>query len=406
MSNTRIFLISIIAAMIGGLIVFSGLTYAGYQKTSADQTQNPSSSIKTTGTDSTLDPQPQGTFASVSDATLLPSGDREEQIVQKVYEDVSPSVVHITTVSYAYDFWRSSLVPQKGTGSGVIVDSKGYILTNFHVVSNALTNKAELYVIFANGESEEAEIVGYDQISDLAVIKLKNDLSIALPVAPLGDSDKLKVGSRAIAIGNPFGLSGTCTVGFISALNRTVNVGNEQLEGMIQTDATINPGNSGGPLINSSGQVIGINSVIFSQSGGSEGIGFAIPINTARQILNDLITYGKVRRPYLGVETFPVLSTLAAYFKLPVTEGLMIQSVEPGSPAAIAGLKGGTQAVVFRQYRIYIDGDIIVSLNGEKVVNPIEFDRQIQKMKIGDTINLEIYRGSKKMEMKIVLEKK
>jgi S1-C subfamily serine protease len=402
MSNTRIFLLTIFAAVIGGLIVFSGMTYAGFQRASADQSQNPSSDVRTTGTDA--DSNPQGSFASASDSILPPSGDREEQIVQKIYEDVSPSVVHITTVSYAYNFWRSSLEPQKGTGSGCIVDSKGYILTNFHVVSNALTNKAELFVTFANGESEEAEIVGYDQISDLAVIKLKNDLGSALPVAPLGDSDKLKVGGRAIAIGNPFGLSGTCTVGFISALNRTVNVGTEQLEGMIQTDATINPGNSGGPLINSSGQVIGINSVIFSQSGGSEGIGFAIPINAARQILGDLIQYGKVRRPYLGAETFPVLSTLATYFKLPVTEGLLIQSVEPGSPAAKAGLKGGTQAVEFRHYRIFIDGDIIVSLNGEKVTNPMEFERLIQKMKIGDSVKLEVYRGNKKIEMQIVLE--
>ncbi|MCD6218557.1 trypsin-like peptidase domain-containing protein [bacterium] len=400
MSIKKLFLLIFLSAVMGGTVAVVGLNYLIFTNIAND---SPSANQ----TAANLEPDSTIPTAQPVDNNIrleYPQVDTEEKIVQSIYQDVSPAVVHITTVRYAYNFWRGDLIPQKGTGSGVVVDSKGYILTNFHVIRNALTSRGELYVTFSNGESEEATVVGYDEISDMAVIKLKEEPHESLPVASLGDSDKLKVGSRAVAIGNPFGLSGTCTVGFISALNRTIKINNQELEGMIQTDATINPGNSGGPLINSYGEVIGINSAIFSQSGGSEGIGFAIPINIARQVMNDLIQYGKVRRPYLGVETFPVVSTLASYLNLPVTEGLLIQRVEPGSPAYKAGLKGGDSAVAFRQFRIFIGGDIIVAVNGEKITTPMEFQKIIRKMEIGDKVTLAIYRGDKKMKVEIELE--
>lgn len=395
MSIKKLFLMIFLSAVMGGTVAVVGLNYLIFTNIAND---SPSANHAPDSTIPTAQP--------VADNSRFkyPHVDTEEQIVQSIYQDVSPAVVHITTVRYDYNHWRGALVPQKGTGSGVVVDSKGYILTNFHVIRNALTSRGEMYVTFSNGESEEAVIVGYDEISDLAVIKLTEEPHESLPVAPLGDSDKLKVGSRAVAIGNPFGLSGTCTVGFISALNRTIRINKQELEGMIQTDATINPGNSGGPLINSYGDVIGINSAIFSQSGGSEGIGFAIPINIARQVMNDLIQYGKVQRPYLGLDTFPVLSTLAAYLNLPVTEGLLIQRVVPGSPAYKAGLRGGDTAVAFRLVRMFTGGDIIVAVNGEKVTNPIEFQKIIRKMEIGDKVTLDIYRGKKKMKVEVELE--
>ena len=406
MSIKKLFLIIFLSAVMGGTVAVVGLNYLiftniGNDTPSATQTavnHEPDSNIPTA--------QP----AAVTSEFDYPHVDIEEKIVQRIYKDVSPAVVHVTTVLYPLGYWRGVIEPQKGTGSGVVVDSRGYILTNFHLIRNALDRQGELasqgeiYVTFLNGESEEATIVGFDEITDLAVIKLKEEPHESLPVASLGDSDAIKVGSRAIAIGNPFGLDGTCTVGFISALNRTIRINNKEHEGMIQTDATINPGNSGGPLINSSGDVIGITSAMLSKSGGSQGIGFAIPINIARQVKNDLIQYGKVRRPYLGLTTFPVFSTLALYQKLPVTEGVLIQRVTPGSPAYKNGLRGGEKIVAFRQWRIVVGGDIIVAMNGEKITNSILFEKRIRKMEIGDKVVLDIYRGNKKMQVEIELE--
>jgi S1-C subfamily serine protease len=401
MSIKKLFLLIFLSAVMGGTVAVVGLNYLIFTNIASDSP----SAIQTVATHETDATTP--TAQPVADNTRFeyPHVDTEEQIVQSIYKDVSPSVVHITTMRYDYNHWRGALVPKKNTGSGVVVDSKGYILTNFHVIRNALTSRGEMYVTFSNGESEEAVVVGFDEISDMAVIKLKEEPHESLPVAPLGDSDKLKVGSRAIAIGNPFGLYGTCTVGFISALNRTIKINNQELEGIIQTDATINPGNSGGPLINSYGDVIGINSAILSQSGGSEGIGFAIPINIAKQVMNDLIQYGKVQRPYLGLGgTFSVTPILSTYLKLAVSEGLLIQRVDLGSPAYKAGLRGGDRAVAYRGYKIFIGGDIIVAVNGEKVTNPMEFQKIIRKMEIGDKVTLDIYRGDKKIKVEIELE--
>ena len=414
MSTRKLFVIIFLSAIMGGIVAVMGMNYLvlgkvmdGLKKSvqglpaasQQDEGQTSYNSSSTGGVQSHLIANSPGG----SSLTTTP----EEQTVEDIYFRLSPAVVHITTVQQVYDFWHGVLIPQKGTGSGVLIDKDGYILTNNHVIEPALTQKGELYITYPNGESEEATIIGTDSISDIAVIKLKNKPNTNFPFAKLGDSDKIKVGAMAIAIGNPFGLEGTCTVGIISALNRTIEVGNgEQLEGMVQTDATINPGNSGGPLINSSGEVIGITSIILSKSGGSEGLGFAIPINAAKKIMNDLMKFGKVKRPYLGASTFPVLSTLAAYLELPVKEGLLVQQVEPNSPAFKAGLIAGDRAVVFRQFKIFVGGDIIVGLNGEKVTNPMEFEKAIRKMEIGDKIVLDIMRGSRKIKVNVTLETK
>jgi S1-C subfamily serine protease len=404
MSTGKLFIVIFLSAVIGGTVAVMGLNSLVIGKV-IDKIHSSSPDSKNVNESNSQIQGAAGTqvkFAGASAAGI--TRDSEEEIVEKIYEALSPSVVHITTVRYAYDFWVGALVPQKGTGSGVIVDKDGHILTNHHVIEPALSRNGEIFVTFADGEIEEATVIGFDEISDLAVVKLKNKPSKTLPNATLGDSDKVKVGSRAIVIGNPFGLSGTCTVGVISALNRTVYVDNQELEGMIQTDATINPGNSGGPIINSSGEVIGIASTMLTQSGGSEGIGFAIPINIIKKIMQDLISFGKVRRPYIGIKTFPVVATLAAYLNLPVNEGLLVQQVEFNSPASKAGLKGGEQAVAFRQFKIYIGGDIITHLNGEKVTNPLEFDKAIRKMEIGDKVVLDIIRNNKKMKIEVTLE--
>lgn len=404
----------------GGVVSLIGMNYLFFDREvsasdnslihqtsgAAEQTDNQGSDVFEKGEDQF------GLSATQAGGVIKPSNDSNEDMIKRIYQALSPAVVNITTTQYAIDIWSMNLIPQKGAGSGVIVDKNGYILTNYHVIEPALSSNprgkaGEIFVTLSNGEGGEASVVGYDEISDLAVIKLKNDAIGTLPVAPLGDSDDLQVGAFAMAIGNPFGLTSTCTAGIISSLNRTIPVrNNEEMEGLIQTDATINPGNSGGPLINSKGQVVGITSVILSKSGGSDGIGFAIPINHAQNVMDDLIKYGIVQRPYMGIGTFPVGATLAKYADLSVTEGLIVQYVLPGSPGEKAGLKAGTKAVAFRQYRIYIDGDIITSLNGEKMNNPLEFQKRIRKMKIGDKAVLEIVRNGKQMRIEVTLEAK
>ena len=412
MSTSKLFIVIFLSAVMGGVAAVMGMNYLvlgkaidGFKiptrEASAVNKQNEGQS----STDSSSVNGAQSQFISSGLGGTLPAS-REEEIVENIYQRLSPAVVHITTRQEVYDFWRGVLVPQEGTGSGVLIDSNGLILTNNHVIEPALTQKGQLFVTYPNGESEEATIVGTDAISDVAVIKLKNKPNVNFPTAKLGDSDKIRVGAMAVAIGNPFGLDGTCTVGIISALNRTIKVDEQEIEGMIQTDATINPGNSGGPLINSSGEVIGITSIILSRSGGSEGLGFAIPINEAKKIMTDLMKFGKVRRPYLGASTFPVVPILTTYLNLPVKEGLLVQQVEFGSPAYKAGLKAGDQLVGFRNYRIYVGGDIILALNGEKTKNPMEFDKAIRKMEIGDKIVLDVMRGNKKIKVDVTLEAK
>ena len=404
MTTTKIIFAIFLSAILGGVVAVVGFNYV-----------NNNNIIKTApAIADTYDPENTDLFAQADRMRGNKPGigpgfgvsytDTEEEIVQSIYEKVSPSVVNITTRSISYDP-RRHRIQEEGKGSGVVVDKNGYILTNFHVVRNSLSRGGELYVTFSDGESEEGEIIGYDVISDLAVIKLKDSTSRILPVAPFGNSDSLMVGSRAIAIGNPFGFSGTCTVGVISALNRTVEVSKTQIvEGLIQTDATINPGNSGGPLINSSGEVIGINSVIYSKTGSNVGLGFAIPINDAKKIMEDLIQYGKVYRPYTGIITFPFGPSLAEVLNLPVRKGLFVHSVEPDSPASKMGIKGGVTTYSIGGYGVKADGDIITALNGEQVSNPYDFQKRIFKMNIGDKIVLDIVRGKEKLQVEIILE--
>lgn len=327
----------------------------------------------------------------------------EEKIFTEVYKKVSPSVVHVSTVQYYRNFFFQ-IVPQEGTGSGFIISKDGLILTNNHVIFGA----QELTVRLINGKEYSATLVGADDMTDLAVLRVENVEIKPEWVAELGNSDKLQVGQRAIAIGNPFGFDSTITVGVISALNRPLTVDQITYENMIQTDASINPGNSGGPLINSSGEVIGINTVIYSRSGGSQGVGFAIPINIAKKISDDLIKYGRVRRPSLGFQGLTLLPNLARALGLSVDHGVLVQKVEPGSAAAEAGLQGGRNIVIlrdaFRQYSFYNDGDVIVELNGKRVDEISRLADQIRRMEIGTTVTLKVIRGGREVLLTMVLK--
>ncbi len=323
-----------------------------------------------------------------------------DEAVTRAYQRVSPSVVHITSTVLKRGFFFE-IIPQRGTGSGIIVSQDGYILTNNHVIENA----DQIEVTLSTGEKYQAELVGSDPANDIAVIRILNPPP-NLPVAPLGDSSNLHVGEFVIAIGNPFGLDRTATLGIISSLNRSIR--SEEgyiMHGLIQTDASINPGNSGGPLVNLLGEVVGINTAILTTSGGSIGIGFAIPINKAKAIMQEIIRKDREieRRPWLGIRGITVTEELATVLNLPVKEGAMIVEVVPGSPADKAGLRAGQIQVIYRGYVLTIGGDIIIAIDGEKVDSMEKLVEIISKKKVGQEIEITFVRGGEVMKTRAKL---
>ncbi|WP_456475314.1 S1C family serine protease [Candidatus Pyrohabitans sp.] len=305
----------------------------------------------------------------------------QEEVVTRIFEETLPSVVHITTERNTTGF--SHPVPIEGTGTGIIVREDGYILTNDHVVSNA----SSIIVVLHTGEEYAAELVGTDPMTDIAVIKISAQ---NLKPAKLGDSSQLKPGQLAIAIGNPFRFDNTVTVGVISALNRTIEASKGyKIRNIIQTDAAINPGNSGGPLINSRGEVIGINSAIFSTSEGFQGIGFAIPINTAKEVAKSIIEKGKVIRPWMGITGVDLTPQLAEKLNLSITQGAIVIDVTPGSPAEEAGLRGSEGIPGEKDFRL---GDIIVEMAGMPIRNMDDVINGVLMHSIGDTIEVKYYR--------------
>jgi putative serine protease PepD len=322
----------------------------------------------------------------------------EEQINVRVYRQASPAVANIATRAVEYDFFMDP-VPVEGAGSGFVIDPRGYILTNFHVVQQADT----IEVVLGDQSRFPAKFVGADQRNDVALLKIDPKGRTLVPL-PLGDSSTLQVGQRVLAIGNPFRFQSTLTTGVVSALGRTVQTSETTfIDEAIQTDAAINRGNSGGPLINSHGEAIGINSAIYTPSGTTAGIGFAIPINTAKMIAHDLIAEGRVHRAYLGVRTVPVNDWLAQALDLPVQEGLLIEQAPRGGPAERAGLRGGDRAVLAGMQKLLVGGDLIVAIDDQKMSSELDMNRVLNHKRPGDTVNVAIYRGGKKMDVKVVL---
>ena len=306
---------------------------------------------------------------------------RNTPVVQAVKKS-GPAVVGITNKAYAKDYFNRTVQTGEGIGSGVIFDSRGYIVTNFHVIDGA----SELIVSLADGRSFPAQLVGGDPATDLAVVKIE---ATDLPVAILGDSDTLQIGEPAIAIGNPLGLEfqGTVTVGVISALKRTIDFGDRQFN-LIQTDAAINPGNSGGALINAAGELIGINSAKIAVSG-VEGIGFAIPINAAQPILKALMENGKVSRPYLGAGLLDQQSAARYGYQLPVGKGRLVGSLVAGGPAQKAGIQ---------------PGDILLSVSGQEVGGISKLRKILETSQIGDVVSVEISRNGQLKRLEVRLE--
>ena len=331
----------------------------------------------------------------ITEAAGGTSLDDEEQNNIGVYHKNIGSIVNITSRAVAYDFFYG-LVPQEGQGSGFIIDKEGHILTNYHVIADARQVKVTLH----NGSSYPATVIGTDRAHDLAVIQIKVP---NLPAMVLGDSRNLQVGQKVYAIGNPFGLSGTMTRGIVSSIRQVREPDGMTIEDAIQTDASINPGNSGGPLLNWHGEVIGINTMIASSVGQSAGIGFAIPINTAKAVLNDLVTLGRVRRPALGVRTIPITPELAEQMGFASDFGLLVLQVAPGGAADRAGLRGGTERAYIGNSAIMLGGDLIVAIDGEKVEDQQDYAQVMNNHRAGDTVRVSFYRGKKKMEVAVTL---
>ena len=325
--------------------------------------------------------------ANISD----PSAVSDEQNNIEVYRSLSPGVAFINTTSMTQDFW-GDVQEGKGSGSGSVIDNNGDILTNYHVIEGA----QKLTVSFGGEKTYPATVVGGDPDTDLAVIKL-DDPPAGLPVVPLGDSDRLVVGQKVLAIGNPFGLDRTLTTGVISGLQRPIRARNGRpIDAAIQTDASINPGNSGGPLLDKYGRMIGINSQILSPSGGgSVGVGFAIPVNTAKRVIPQLLQYGEVKRPRLGASLPSAADLKQRGYRVPVDAGLLVYQMVPGGSAERAGLHGiNADGTV---------GDVLLSAEGQKLNDLDDLYRLLDKKNIGDTVNFEVYRGGRTVTVPIKL---
>ncbi len=322
----------------------------------------------------------------------------DESINVRIYRQASPAVANILTKATEYDFFMDP-VPVAGAGSGFIIDPRGYILTNYHVVEGAQS----IEVVLGDQSRYPAKFIGADQPNDVALVKI-DPKGKHLAALPLGDSGVIQIGQKVLAIGNPFGFQSTLTTGVVSALGRTVHTSQTTaIEEAIQTDAAINLGNSGGPLINSHGEVIGINSAIYTPTGTTAGIGFAIPINTAKTIANDLITTGRVHRAFLGVQTVSIVGGLAEALDLPVQEGLLVEVVTKGGPAAVAGIHGGDRLAQAGMRRFYGGGDVIVSIDGQKIVNQFDVNLILNHHRPGDRVTVTVYRGGKKMDVPVTL---
>jgi S1-C subfamily serine protease len=338
-----------------------------------------------------------GTSLSLTEAHAAPEYDPEEQNNIAVYKRVLPSVVNITSTSLVFNFFYGQ-VPQQGQGSGFILDKAGHVLTNFHVVENA--NRG-IEVQLSNKHKYAAKVIGTDRGHDLALLQID---APNLQAVTLADSSGLAVGQKVYAIGNPFGLAGTMTRGIISSIRSVRGAEGAPIEDAIQTDAAINPGNSGGPLLNSRGEVIGINTMIASNGAEqSSGIGFAIPINTAKAVLADLTRYGKVKRPSLGIVSFAIGPDLAEQLGLAADYGVLIQKVIPGGAAERAGLHGGNEQAYLGNQPIMIGGDLIVAIDGQQVTDPQDISEIMDRHQAGDTVSVTVVRGRRQMTIKLIL---
>jgi S1-C subfamily serine protease len=376
---------SLIAAIIGGALFYGATTYIIPQK-----------DVKATGATTTTTAPDTG--AKTPRQALTPA---------EIYENHNSGVVHVRSVftGARTDFFGFPIVETEvADGSGFIIDSTGLIVTNAHVVEGSNVKASQVTVVLSDKSEVEAKLLGTDVNTDLALLKIDPGKR-KLEVLELGDSSKLKVGDSVFAIGSPFGLEGTMTEGIISALNRTIDSPNGQfkIRNVVQTDAAVNPGNSGGPLIDSSGKVIGVNSQIAARSGDFAGIAFAVPSNTVKEITGQLKEKGRASHPWVGISGIEINKELADLITLPVDKGVLIAQVFQGGPAAAAGLKGGDKRLITNQGEIIIGGDVVTKIDGTMITTMDELIGIVRDKKVGESIELEIYRAGKKETLSLKL---
>jgi len=341
----------------------------------------------------------QKEYKPLATADLVPYSEDERQNIS-IYENLNSAVVNITTETMGINWFMEPVPQEGGSGSGTIIDTRGYVVTNNHVIDRA--NK--VFINLADGSQFEGHVVGTDPENDIAVLKFDPPKGVELQTISYGDSSILKVGQKVLAIGNPFGFDRTLTVGIVSSLGRPIQISkNRVIRDMIQTDASINPGNSGGPLLDTQGRMIGINTMIISPSGGSVGVGFAIPVNTAIRVVSELIKFGKVRRGWIDATIVQIFPSLVRYAKLPVDSGLLVSRVARGGFCDKAGLRQGTDPVQYGRSVIYLGGDIITAVNGVKIITLADLYNSLEASKPGDTVKVEIVRGGQKSTLNITL---
>ncbi|MCL2801623.1 MAG: trypsin-like peptidase domain-containing protein [Treponema sp.] len=341
----------------------------------------------------------QSEYRILNTSDLVQYSESERENIA-IYDRLNSAVVNITTEIMSIN-WFLEPVPQEGTsGSGSIIDTRGYIITNHHVIQNA----HRVFINLADGSQFEGEVTGVDPENDLAVLKFNPPAGMVLQTINYGDSDNLRVGQKVLAIGNPFALERTLTVGIVSGLGRPIQTSrNRIIRDMIQTDASINPGNSGGPLLDTQGRMIGVNTMIYSPSGGSVGIGFAVPANTVRRVVNEIMLHGKVRRGWIDATIVQIFPSLVRYARLPVNSGLLVSRTRRGGLAERAGLRQGTEAVQYGRSVIYLGGDIITSVNGLKTNTLADLYASLEACKPGDVVNVEIIRGGQTSVLRVTL---
>jgi S1-C subfamily serine protease len=330
---------------------------------------------------------------------LQPFTESERENIS-VYDALNKAVVNITTETVALNWFLEAVPQDGGSGSGSIIDTGGYVLTNNHVIEKAI----KVFINLADGAQIEGEVVGTDPENDLAVLKFTPPAGVELSTIPFGDSSALRVGQKVLAIGNPFGFERTLTVGIVSGIGRPIKTSSRNIiKDMIQTDASINPGNSGGPLLDARGRMIGINTMIYSPSGGSVGIGLAIPVNTAKRVVAEIMQYGKVRRGWIDATVVQLFPALVNYAKLPVDKGLLVSRVRRGGNAEKAGIKQGTETARYGSQTIYLGGDVITKVDGVKIESLADLYSALEDNKPGEDVEVELLRNGRTVRASVTL---
>ncbi|MDR1099880.1 MAG: trypsin-like peptidase domain-containing protein [Treponema sp.] len=398
-------------SILSGLIVILFALGTGLLGFSPKKTKTPGP-IAGAETQETAAPSGAGTFVppelrqsdppnplAVNAAEILSYTEDEKENIS-IYERLNVAVVNITTETVAINWFLEPVPQEGGSGSGSIIDTRGYVLTNNHVIENAY----KVYINLADGSQFEGTVAGTDPENDIAVLKFEPPRGMDLRTIPYGDSAGLKVGQKVLAIGNPFALERTLTVGIVSGLGRPIQTSRQNIiRDMIQTDASINPGNSGGPLLDTQGRMIGINTMIYSPSGGSVGIGFAVPVNTAKRVVAELIQYGKVRRGWIDASVVQLFPALVRYAKLPVNTGLLVSRIRRNGFAEKAGIRQGAEPVRYGSSVIYLGGDIISAVDGMKTNTLADLYSALEDNKPGEKITIEIIREGRTRTMEITL---